>query len=230
MGGKAKIAKPIARYLQSIRQPGQLYIEPFVGAANILMHMTSGGPCLAYDAHPDLILLWQALQKGWKPPTRVSRALHRKLRHSAPSALRAFVGFACSYSAKFFAGWAFSKRNPRYAGEGSRGLARKMPFLQNVPFQQRDYSTILNPANALIYCDPPYAGTAGFRGVPQFDHEKFWDTMRRWSQNNTVIISETTAPPDFQIVMQLSAPRGIRKHSKARNGKPRTEFLFRLGA
>jgi DNA adenine methylase len=226
MGGKAAIASEIATYLTQIRKPGQLYIEPFCGACSVLCKMAD--PRQASDAQPDLILLWNALQLGWLPPRKVPETKYYQLRHSRPSDLRAFAGFACSYGAKFFAGYARSKKYPQgYAEEGRRGCLRKIALLQNVPFHQGDYRD-LNPTDALIYCDPPYLGTQGFHGVAPFDHEIFWDTMRHWSKSNAVVISEAQAPDDFVAVMTLRARRGIRKGPKARKGMPaRIEFLFR---
>ena len=40
----------------------------------------------------------------------------------------------------------------------------------------------------LIYCDPPYQHTTGY-STGGFDHDKFWDTMRKWSKNNYIFIS-----------------------------------------
>lgn len=33
-----------------------------------------------------------------------------------------------------------------------------------------------------------------------FDHDKFWNIMRKWSKNNVVIISEFRAPKDFKCI------------------------------
>jgi DNA adenine methylase len=221
MGGKSRIAKPIAAYLKTLRKPGQLYIEPFVGAASVLCEMAAGGPAQAFDVHEDLILMWQALQRGWVPPAKVSAAEHCRLRRARPSARRAFVGFACSFGGKFFGGYARSRNCPRgYAREGRSSLLKKLGRLRHVEFARADYQA-LKPAGALIYCDPPYKGTAGFRGTPKFDHDRFWETVRRWSRNNTVVVSECSAPPDFVAVLGIRVPATMRKGLP-----PRREFLF----
>jgi DNA adenine methylase len=221
MGGKSRIAKPIGAFLKSLRKPGQLYIEPFVGAASVMCEMAAGGPAEAFDVHPDLILMWQALQTGWVPPARVSPAEHCRLRHARPSARRSFVGFACSFGGKFFGGYARSKNCPRgYAREGRSSLAKKIERLRTVKFMCADYQT-LRPAGALIYCDPPYKGTAGFSGTPKFNHDRFWEIMRQWSRNNTVVVSECSAPPDFVAVLGIRVPATMRKGLP-----PRREFLF----
>jgi DNA adenine methylase len=50
--------------------------------------------------------------------------------------------------------------------------------------------------NSVIYCDPPYKGTAGY--LSDFDHDKFWDWAR--SQPYPVFVSEYTAPKDIKTV------------------------------
>jgi len=221
MGGKAKIAPQIASYLESVRQVDQLYIEPFVGAANIIARMS--GRRAAYDAHPDLILMWNALQQGWRPPSEVSPELHASLRRAEPSALRAFVGFGCSFGGKFFGGYARSAKERNFAASAIRSLDRKLATLDGVTFE-RCYFQELKPSGALVYCDPPYAGTAGF-SVGRFDHVLFWEVIRQWSATNTVIISECQAPDDFEIVKEIIAPCGLR--SADGTLKPRVEYLFR---
>lgn len=229
MGGKAKVAAKIADYLNSIRRPGQSYIEPFCGACSVMARIDDSGPRIAADAHPDLILLWQSLQQGWTPPARVSERKHRRLRRAAPSALRAFVGFGCSYGGKFFGGYARAKKAPRgYAREARNSILKKLSTLKSVTFHHKSYLELPPPIGALIYCDPPYAGTEGFKGIPKFDHEQFWTVMRFWSRSNPVIISEAQAPDDFAPVLKIEAPRGLRKGPHAKSGKPpRREFLFR---
>ena len=52
----------------------------------------------------------------------------------------------------------------------------------------------------LIYCDPPYQSTEGYSSTGEFNHELFWETMRIWSKDNCVFISEESAPKDFKVV------------------------------
>lgn len=78
----------------------------------------------------------------------------------------------------------------------------------------------------LIYCDPPYANTSGYRSG-DFDSAAFWQRVR-WLEGwgHTVIVSEYAAPDDFSCVWQQSVKANLR----TRNGaESRTERLFRLG-
>ena len=65
----------------------------------------------------------------------------------------------------------------------------------------------------LIYCDPPYKATEGY-STGEFDHDKFWETMRKWSQNNCVFISEETAPSDFKVVWKRKKRRTLDKQNR----------------
>ena len=66
------------------------------------------------------------------------------------------------------------------------------------------------PDNMLIYCDPPYANTTTYSACDKFDSNLFWKVMRRWSKNNKVIISEYSAPEDFQCVLEIPTKTIIR--------------------
>lgn len=57
-------------------------------------------------------------------------------------------------------------------------------------------------SNNVIYCDPPYANTKQFANSQNFNYDEFWETMRQWSKNNYVLISELEAPDDFICIWQ----------------------------
>jgi len=219
-GGKAKIASKIARFLNNIRVDGQMYVEPFIGSANIAQYIDEPKYCL--DNCEDLILLWQDLQKGWKPPNYISEEEYLKLKTDKSSALRAFAGFGCSHSGKFFGGYAKEgKRN--FAEDARKSLQKKLVNLKNTKFECKDYRS-LSFNNCLIYCDPPYRNTCKDFAVKGFDHDEFWSIMRKWSKNNIVIVSEYKAPDDFLCVLGINThtclndPYGIKI--------PRIEKLF----
>ena len=53
--------------------------------------------------------------------------------------------------------------------------------------------------NCLIYCDPPYQGTTGYK-TGTFDHDKFFEWCREQAKKNIVFVSEYKAPDDFECV------------------------------
>lgn len=226
MGGKARIAKRLASLLESRRLPGQPYIEPFVGAANVIQYMGDHGSRHGYDVQEDLILLLQAVAEGSMVyPETVSEEEYKAAKVAPPSALRGLIGFGCSFGGKWFGGYA--RGEPRnYAGESGRSLRKKAVGLQGVQWGLRSY-TGLSPNGSLLYCDPPYDGTTGFKGCAPFDSGAFWNQVRLWeAAGNAVYVSEYQAPPDFECVW--SAETYSTLHANVTQGLPRTERLFRL--
>jgi len=94
-----------------------------------------------------------------------------------------------------------------------------------------DYST-LDPSNSLIYCDPPYRENKypikyrrDTKKYDKFDNDAFWDVMRRWSENNMVVISELSAPDDF---VEIWFHDQTRSASRSKNTKKNSNQLERL--
>lgn len=60
-----------------------------------------------------------------------------------------------------------------------------------------DYRDVKIEEDSVIYCDPPYLNTEGYR--IDFNHNEFYDWCR--TQNN-IFISEYVMPDDFKVVAQ----------------------------
>ena len=219
-GGKKRLGKKIYAVIKLIEddlldENEELppYFEPFVGMASVLKEFSGEDRQLyACDANQDLVCMWKALQKGWKPPKSCSEKRYKQLRDSDEvSAERCFVGCAASFGGVYFSSY---RRNDRQDKVGSAyrallssaGLVRDVTFLN--PRSYLDFS----PKGATVYCDPPYAGNrlqsssskrvARARLFHNFDHDAFWERMRDWSRNNIVIVSESNAPSDFKKVWE----------------------------
>lgn len=63
---------------------------------------------------------------------------------------------------------------------------RQLEQLQGLEFYNLSYEQIPIKENSIIYCDPPYAGTAKYDKT--FDHKSFFDWAD--SQSSPVFISE----------------------------------------
>ena len=227
LGGKTRLSVHLAPVLKRLYQEDHrdTYIEPFVGSAAICSSLSSLPNRFASDTNLDLILLWQAVCDGWVPPDCISEEEYNALKNAPPSALRGFAGFGLSFSGKFFGGYARDNRGDDYAGQCKRSLLKRKSLLQEVRFLHLDY-TEWNPSNALIYCDPPYIGTTEYKGASDFDHDRFWNCVREWSKNNTVVVSEYQAPDDFTAIWTKDVSLGLRSSSQ---GERRVEKLFMLG-
>lgn len=223
-GGKARIAKQIANYLNNVRKPNQVYLEPFVGGGWILSNINTG-PNKAFDICKPLISLWNKLLCGWIPPDVVTKEDYYKAKNGELSdELTAFIGFGCSFAGKWFGGYA-STEGRNYALNAKNSLLKKIKNINKVTeFFCSDYKNIISN-DCLIYCDPPYEGTTKYDYCKSFDYKEFWDIMRLWSKNNTVIISEYKAPKDFEIVLEISTKTDIRNKNCDR--EVRIERLFK---
>lgn len=227
-GGKQKIAKHLAAVLDVL--PCETYWEPFCGVCSVMEHIKAPYR-LATDIHPDLILLWQALQRGWTPPTELGRDEYYALKEAEPSALRAFAGFGCSNSGRWFEGWAHDSTGRNYARNAHNSLLRKIRNLQDVEFRCLDYRSLdlgLLARPLLVYCDPPYSASTKKYASGTFDIPAFWDWVRAASSrpDARVFVSEYEAPEDFEAVWH----REVKTDLKSASGEKyqRVESLFTL--
>ena len=223
-GGKWKIGKQIAEYLSKVRKPGQLYIEPFVGMAGVFNHMANDR--YGYDIHPDVIALLIGIRdKTFTPPTTVTEKEYIAAKKLPSSALRGFIGFGCSFSGKFFGGYARDDRGRNYASDTA--LSLKKYKLDGSKLEVGHYLD-LDVKGALIYCDPPYANTTGFSSTEPFSPFTFWNWVRRMSRYNDIYVSEYKAPPDFVCVWEKPVKSTVR--SDATKAEIKIEKLFKLGS
>lgn len=221
-GGKAKTAKYIVSILNEYRKPNQLFIEPFCGGLNITCLM--GDNVIANDKNFELIELYKAVQNGWTPPENVSEDDYINVKNSEDFKLKAFIGIGCSYSGKWFGGYARNNKGRNYAKNAKNSIEKKFNSIgQNVEFISKSYDELLFE-NALVYCDPPYNETTNYK-FGKFDSEKFWDWCRNTSKKgNTVIISEYNAPNDFKCIWSMETKTDIR--TKINGRETRIEKLF----
>ena len=224
-GGKAKIAKYIVPYLEGVRKENQIFVEPFVGGANIISQMS--GKRKAYDFNEYLIEMYKGIQNGYELPNQITEDEYKRIKENKDEdkVLTGFVGFGCSFAGKWFGGYARGHGGKLgYADTSKRSLLKKMNTMQDVEFQFADYKN-LSFKDCLIYCDPPYNNTTKFTGTPDFNTEEFWDVMRNWSKNNDVYISEYVAPDDFECVLEIQTKTDIRNGNNQLD--KRVEKLFK---
>lgn len=208
MGSKARIAKDISPIINKlIKDNGiKVYVEPFVGGANMIQHIECDNK-YGYDNNKYLIAFWQAIQKGWNPLETVTMSKHlyqlvkaHKERY-APEIV-ALVGFCATYNAKWFGGYAGTVKTKintyrNYYDEAVRNVLKQAEHIKDVQFVDADFIN-LKVENALIYCDPPYEGTTGYHY--KFDHQTYWEWVRKMSEKNIVVCSEYSAPSDFECI------------------------------
>lgn len=235
MGSKSKIASDIVAIINSYIVVYDIddYIEPFVGGCNVIDKVNCSNR-YGYDKNRYLIALFKYLQSGGELPEEVTHEQYLDCRSHFKlddkyyeDWFLAAVGFLAGFNGRFYDGsyahngWE-GEHFRDYYQEAKRNILNQMKYLVNVKFDVSDYKD-LKPKKALIYADPPYAGTKGYLTITkQFNHSEFWDTMREWSKDNIVLISEEQAPEDFDIIWEQEVIRTI----KAVDKQPKTEKLF----
>jgi len=230
-GGKFIACKRIAAAINSFNP--NLYIEPFVGSAWVTQHVNAKTK-LAYDANKYLIAMWKALQNGWIPPDNITREDHKKAKNAkngeVEDHLRAFIGFGCSWGGDWFCGFIEKHKGKEISSalRAKNSLMKKLVNLHGVQFACADYRT-LNPSGAIIYCDPPYNQTSMSWDCSKFDHDEFWVIMRKWSKDNTILISGWSAPDGISVLCDWSDIKVVTSsYPKDPDKRARTEKLFIL--
>lgn len=205
VGSKKRLTKYLIPILTKCRSINQLYIEPFAGSFSVISQLD--GPRWGNDSNPYLISLYRAVRSGWIPPNNVSEEEYYRIRdnkHLYKPELVGFVGFACSFAAKWFGGYAKGYNSGiarNYANEGCKSLIKQAQALQNIRMTCYDYIDLKIPNNSLVYCDPPYYNTTKYKhGI---DYSIFWDWCRNLSFNGcTVFISSYQAPLDYVSIFE----------------------------
>lgn len=224
-GGKTRTCKQIASIINN-SITNEKFLSPFVGGGWVETLINTEKEC--YDKHPYLIAMYKELQKGWKPPNTLSKAEYDYIKENKDDKphLTGFVGFGCSFAGKWFGGYAKDNTGRNYCLNAHNSILSKMEGFKDTYFDCKDYKE-LNPKGYVIYCDPPYKGTTQYdKGlVGEFNTDDFWNTMREWSKNNVVFISEYSAPSDFEVVWEQEVKLDIRDSDNKK--KKRIEKLFR---
>lgn len=215
LGGKFRIAKALAQEIARVAN-GRPVWEPFCGGLNVTVALGASG--VVSDADPALIAMYRAvLFEGWEPPATLTEeqyAAARALPDSDP--LKAFAGYLCSFGAKWFAGYARNNQSRDYAREARNVLLRDLGALRgrDIDLCCIDFMAIEpQPTDGhIIYCDPPYRGTTGYRHA--FDCDAFARRVLEWSRYTEVLVSEYAFPHgrviwehERNLEMQSATPR-----------------------
>jgi len=238
LGGKQRLGKHLApslkalwAYVEDTRGvPLVGYLEPFCGSLGVFKNMTDlsmNGVFIANDYHPDLIQMWKEVKDGsFVYPTSVSEEEYFMAKQLAsPSAMKSFVGFGMSFGGRFFGAFAHKYMNEKkedFCKEMVNSLKRIAPVIQNVSFLNKSYLD-LEPSGMFIYCDPPYKYNKfpikyrrDVKKYDVFDNDLFWETVRKWSLNNIVVVSEVEAPEDFVEIWNMERYRSACQSTKTR--------------
>lgn len=232
MGSKNKHAKYILPIVLKNRTKNQFYVEPFVGGSNIIDKVT--GNRIGSDINDFIISMWRAIQKGWKPPANINKEIYIDIKGNKSKYRKRIVGWigiACSYSGKWFGGFAGKiKTNDGirdYQDEAHRNLSKQIEGIKGIKFLNCDYIYLDIPPGSIIYCDPPYSNTTGY--LNKFDHVMFWQWCRdKEREGHQVFISEYKAPNDFECLWSKEVNSSLSANGKIGGNKKSIEKLFRF--
>lgn len=231
MGSKARFTKEILPLILRERSPEQYYVEPFAGGMNAICEVA--GNRIANDSHFYLIKMWERLVCDWIPE-KITREKYNEVKNNQNNFSPHFVGwvgFNCSYSGKWFGGFAGETKTKigtirDYQVEAIKNVLKQVPKMEGVLFQTKSYDQLELPPRSIIYCDPPYAKTTEY--VDGFNHIFFWDWIRNINkQGHTIFVSEYNAPNDFECIWQKKVKSSLSANGKHGGNKISTERLFR---
>lgn len=199
-GSKNRIAKYIVPILQeSINTMGtNLYIEPFVGGANIIDKINSNTK-IGCDNNKYLIALLQKTQNNEINIDTFSEEEYKYVKNNKDKFKDwelGLFGFCGSYGTKFFGTFARGKKNngelrdmPR---ERISNLKKQSVNLTNIDFKYCDFKDLKDLKGYTIYCDIPYKNTSKYDN--DFDYEYFYEWCKEMSKYNNVFVSEYNLP------------------------------------
>ena len=220
MGSKNRLAKELIPIITADLEEGMWYVEPFVGGCNMIdkvQHPLKIGA----DSNEDLIALLKYVQAGGVLPEFIDKDEYLRVKANPDGYDKwytGFCGFIASRNGVFFstyAGICNTKQGERnYLREKRNNLLKQ--DLSGIKLECCSYDELVIPDNSVIYCDPPYQATTGYKDA--FDSAKFWDWVREKSKaGNKVYVSEYAAPEDFKCIWSkelTSSLSGSSKQSK----------------
>jgi DNA adenine methylase len=219
LGGKATSAIHILSILNNPVFDNFDYIEPFCGYCHILRRVENKSSYTISDNNEYLITLLKHIQKTKGEHPVISKSEYEELKKNPKkNKLRAaYAAFTYSFNGKFFGSYfAKSKNGSRFYAKERKHYYDKLhdnESFHKAKISFTDYSKYKDVEGKLIYCDPPYEGTAEYHS--EFDSAKFWEFVRDLSKKNYVFVSEYKAPDDFVCVQQqkkrqtVSGGRGV---------------------
>ncbi len=227
LGSKNRISKCLKPIIEKELQGKDLYIEPFVGGANMIDKIDFENK-IGSDIDEYLIELLKKVRDNVEElPEEITEELYIKVRDNKDEYSKWFVGcvgFCATFGAKWFGGYARDRKTGRNIPlEGLRNLVKQAPDLKGIDFRYGSYEQYKDVKNAVIYCDIPYKDTTKYKN--SFDHDIFFDFVKSLDKSNTILISEYNIDDsDFELIWSKEVNIKVDKASR----KQRNEKLYKL--
>ena len=235
MGSKNRISKYIVPIIEKYRSKDMVYVEPFVGGANMIDKID--GIRIGADKNKYLIAMWIGLLENRKIPYNISKDIYtvaRDIYNNRPTEnntglimddfMIGWIGWMASFNGRFFdGGYSGSTDTRNYIDEQIRNTEKQVASLSGCSFIYCDYKELPYPDNSLIYCDIPYKNTKQYSVSKDFNHEEFWEWCRKMSKcGHIILVSEYNAPSDFKCIWEKEVTNSL---NTTKTTRP-TERLF----
>lgn len=227
LGSKSRISKHLKPIIEKELQGKELYIEPFVGGANMIDEIDFENK-IGSDINEYLIELLKKVRDDVKGlPEEITEDMYIKVKDNKGAYSKWFVGcvgFCATFGAKWFGGYARDKKTGRnIPKESINNLVKQAPKLEGIDFRHGGYEQYKDVKNAVIYCDIPYQGTTKYKH--DFDHEKFFNFIKELDKSNTILVSEyDIKDDDFEKIWEKEVKVNVDK----KNITNKTEKLYKL--
>lgn len=235
-GNKFQILDDIYTTIRTLDiPPVTAIVDPFCGGGSFTYFMAQHGyKVLANDLDTSVVLLHQALQL-WGNSNDFETLTEWTKRSFTKAQFKAMLNDDSAFGAFVRSIWSFGNDGRTYLTSDEKEAQKLEDFAAgtaepnsrakhivdialaytrqklDISFTNLSYEQVNIPENALVYLDPPYAGTAGYRSG-DFDTEAF----HRWALNlpNLCLISEYEMPEPFVLVAEypkwVESGRGAR--------------------
>ena len=204
MGSKNRIAKHILPIMLAEAEKHGIttWVEPFVGGANMLDKVPESYTRIGYDLNEHTIAAMLGIRDFVNElPSIVTKEHYNNVKGTEPHPINSWVRYECSFGSKLDNGYASNSEGRNYAEKGKNLALKQSQKIQSVEFICASYKDV-KVTDSLIYCDPPYQGTTGYK-TGAFNHEEFFQWCRDMkAKGNIVFVSEYNAPDDFELVWQ----------------------------
>ncbi len=210
MGGKVRITKYLVPVLQERLKDKDTFVDLFCGSCNIISAIKAPNR-IANDLHKELIALHKAVHQGWVPPSVVTEEDYKQAKQ-AEDHIKAFIGFGCSFSGKYFGGYARGEGDRNYALNAKNTLLKKHQNMKDVEFFNLNYSEVNIPSNSLVYCDIPYKDTTKY-STESFDHPSFYSWCKDMkNKGHDVVVSEylCNVPEGWEVIWKHESKKDMR--------------------
>lgn len=147
MGGKSKIARPIAEIITHNSAASTCFVSLFCGTCAVEAKVSGFERKILNDKHRYLIAMLRGVQGGYELPEAISKEQYTWLKENkdVDPVLTGFVGFGCSFGGIWFDSYANCSKGRNYCAESKRSLLKDLAQLSDAEFICGDYRKVCIP-------------------------------------------------------------------------------------